>query len=113
MPARAAEQTLPIPNPFLAPAAENLDQQSPVDPKEVTARLGRRRRIHTIELGFCIAGADVDVTAITAALLETPGAFWCLPGTLAATLGHDLAVWIPDPAHWAGGRWQFVELNKR
>lgn len=113
MPARAAAKTLPIPNPFLAPAVENVDQQSPVDLQDVTARLGRRRSIHTIELGFCIAGAEVDATKITAALLQAPGAFWCLPGSLAANLDHDLAVWTHDPAHWAGGRWLFVELKKR
>lgn len=113
MTASAVAQTSPKPNPFLAPAAENVDRQSPVDPEVVTASLGRRRSIHTVELGFCIAVADVDATMITAALLDAPGAFWCLPGTLAATLDHDLAVWTPDPAHWAGGRWLFVELKKR
>ena len=113
MTASAVAKTLPKPNPFLAPAAENVDRQSPVDPEEVIARLGRRRSIHTVQLGFCIAGADVDATTITAALLDAPSAFWCLPGSLAANLDHDLAVWTPDPAHWAGGRWLFEELKNR
>jgi hypothetical protein len=55
--AAAATTSQTPPNPFLAPAAEHVDRQQQLDPDTAIALLGRRKRLHTIELGFGLCGS--------------------------------------------------------
>lgn len=108
--AAAATPSQTPPNPFLAPAAEHVDRQQQLEPDTAIALLGRRKRLHTIELGLGIFGADMDREALATAIRAAQEAYRCLPGTLPSDLGHQVAIWRADTDHWAGGRWLFIEV---